>query len=124
MSSTRRTRCGWPDAAARRARQRSMRDLMRRSVVVLACALAACRPAQADDLLDVFRLARANDPVLAAADAARLGTHDLADQARAALLPQASATASIGRERDSGASQPTASSHTTDVPLGVSPVVF
>src|SRR6201994_684551 len=124
MSSTRRTRCGWPDAAARRARQRSMRDLMRRSVVVLACALAACRPAQADDLLDVFRLARANDPVLAAADAARLGTHDLADQARAALLPQASATAAIGRERDSGAAQPTASAHTTDVTLGLSQVVF
>ena len=91
---------------------------------VCACALAACRPAQADDLLDVFRLARANDPVLAAADAARLGTHDLADQARAALLPQASATAAIGRERDSGASQPTAGSHTTDVTLGVSQVVF
>ena len=52
---------------------------------VCACALAACRPAQADDLLDVFRLARANDPVLAAADAARLGTHDLADQARAEI---------------------------------------
>ncbi|MCK9684104.1 TolC family outer membrane protein [Scleromatobacter humisilvae] len=101
-----------------------MRDLMRRSVVVLACALAACRPAQADDLLDVFRLARANDPVLAAADAARLGTHDLADQARAALLPQASATAAIGRERDSGAAQPTASAHTTDVTLGLSQVVF
>ena len=63
----------------------------RRRLAVLACAcalaLSACRPAQADDLLDVFRLARANDPVLAAADAARLGTHDLADQARAALLP-------------------------------------
>ena len=100
----------------------------RRRLAVLACAcalaLAACRPAQADDLLDVFRLARANDPVLAAADAARLGTHDLADQARAALLPQASAAASIGRERDSGASLPTASSHTTDVTLGVSQVVF
>ena len=31
----------------------------------------------------------------------------LADQARAALLPQASATAAIGRERDSGAALPT-----------------
>ena len=97
-------------------------------VVVLACmfagALAACRPACADDLLDVFRLARANDPVLAAADAARLGTYDLADQARAALLPQASVAAAIGRERDSGASLPTANSHTTDVTLGVSQVVF
>jgi outer membrane protein len=101
-----------------------MRELARRLVVLLACALAACRHAQADDLLDVFRLARDNDPVLAAADAQRLGTHDLADQARAALLPQASATAAIGRERDSGAAQPTASAHTTDVTLGVSQVVF
>src|ERR1700759_2642595 len=101
-----------------------MRDGLRRLVVALACALAACRHAQADDLLDVFRLARANDPVLAAADAQRLGTHDLADQARAALLPQASATAAIGRERDSGASQPTLSAHTTDATLGVSQVAF
>jgi outer membrane protein len=103
-----------------------MRDLRRAQVAVLAfaCALAACRHAQADDLLDVWRLARANDPVLAAADALRLGTHDLADQARAALLPQASAAAAIGRERDSGAALPTASAHTTDVTLAVSQVVF
>ena len=72
-----------------------MRDPLRWGVVALVGLLAACRPAQADDLLEVFRLARANDPVLAAADAQRLGTHDLADQARAALLPQASATAAI-----------------------------
>ena len=94
------------------------------ATAAIACALAACRPASADDLLDVYRLARANDPVLATADAQRAGTHDLADQARAALLPQAFATAAIGRERDSGAGQPTASSHTTDVTLGVSQVVF
>ena len=90
----------------------------------LACALCACRPACAEDLLDVWRLARAGDPVLAAADAQRAGTHDLADQARAALLPQASATASIGRERDTGAAQPAAGSHVTDTTLGVSQVVF
>jgi len=101
-----------------------MRDLSRRRLAVLACALAACAGARADDLLDVWRLARANDPVLAAADAQRAGTHDLADQARAALLPQASATAAIGRERDSGAGRATASAHTTDVALGVSQVVF
>lgn len=95
------------------------------ALLALACASAcACAPARADDLLDVYRLARVNDPVLAAADATRAGTHDLADQARAALLPQASATAAIGRERDSGATQPTASSHTSDVTLGVSQVVF
>ena len=102
-----------------------MRDVaLRRQVVALACALAACAPAFADDLLDVWRLARANDPVLAAADALRAGSHDLADQARAALLPQASAAASIGRERDTGGALPAASAHTTDISLGVSQVVF
>ena len=89
----------------------------------LACALVACLPAHADDLLDTWHLARANDPVLAAADAARAGSRDLADQARAALLPQATATAAIGRERDSGAAQPTATSRTTDAALAVSQVV-
>jgi outer membrane protein len=102
-----------------------MRELaMRRHVFACALLVLACVTARADDLLDVYAQARANDPVLAAADAARAGTHDLADQARAALLPQASATAAIGRERDSGAAQPTASSHTTDVTLGVSQVLF
>jgi outer membrane protein len=98
----------------------------RRRAVALACAwfALACVPARADDLLDVYAQARANDPVLAAADAARAGTHDLADQARAALLPQAQAAASAGRERDTGAALPAASSRTTDVTLGVSQVVF
>ncbi len=104
-----------------------MRDAAsRRRVVVLACALLALASAaaRADDLLDVYAQARVNDPVLAAADAVRAGVHDLADQARAALLPQASAAAAIGRERDSGAALPTLSSHTTDVTLGVNQVVF
>ncbi|MFL6697433.1 MAG: TolC family outer membrane protein [Vitreoscilla sp.] len=101
-----------------------MRDLRRRLLVACACALVACAPARADDLLDVWREALANDPVLAAADAARLGVHDLADLARAALLPQASAAAAIGRERDTGAALPAASAHTTDVTLGLSQVVF
>ena len=104
-----------------------MRDAASRlRVVVLACALLALASAaaRADDLLDVYAQARANDPVLAAADAARAGVHDLADQARAALLPQASAAAVIGRERDSGAALPTVSSRATDVTLGVNQVVF
>jgi outer membrane protein len=98
----------------------------RRRTAALACALlaGACVSARADDLLDVYRLARDNDPVLAAADAVRAGAHDLADQARAALLPQAAAAAAIGRERDTGAALPTASAHTTNLALGVSQVVF
>ena len=101
-----------------------MRERARPRVLALALALGLCAPAFADDLLDVWRLALANDPVLAAADAARAGSHDLADQARAALLPQASATAAVGRERDSGAARPLASAHTSDASLGVSQVVF
>ena len=104
-----------------------MRDSgSRRRALALASALlaGAIAPACADDLLDVYRLARANDPVLAAADATRAGTHDLADQARAALLPQASATAAIGRQRDTGGALPAASAHTTDVALGLNQVVF
>ena len=102
-----------------------MRELAARArAIACACALAACVPAFADDLLEVYRLARANDPVLAGADATRAGTHDLADQVRAALLPQAAAAAAIGRERDSGAALPTATSRTTDATLGVSQVVF
>ena len=105
-----------------------MRDAAARTrAIALAGALMgalACAPAFADDLLDVWRLARDNDPVLAAADAQRAGTHDLADQARAALLPQAAATAAIGRERDTGAALPATSAHTTDVALALSQVVF
>jgi outer membrane protein len=90
----------------------------------LACIAFAAMQARADDLLDIYRLARANDPVLASAGATRAGSHDLADQARAALLPQGAATANVGRERDSGASQPTTAGRTTDVALGVTQVVF
>ncbi len=100
-------------------------DLRRCAVAVAwAGALVTCAPAFADDLLQVYGLARANDPVLASADATRAGSHDLADQARAALLPQASATAAIGRQRVNGAALPATSAHTTDVGLGVTQVVF
>jgi len=86
--------------------------------------LAWAGAARADDLLEVYRLARANDPVLAAAEAARAVTHDLTDQARGALLPQASVVASLDHERDSGAAQATASGRTTDNGLSVKQVLF
>ena len=108
-----------------------MRDLAARvrdrtfaSACVVLVAVLSTSPARADDLLDTYRLARANDPVLASADAARAGSHDLADLARAALLPQGSAAASVGRERDSGASQSTIAGRTTGVTLGVTQVLF
>jgi outer membrane protein len=90
-------------------------------------ALAACAFAQfahADDLMDVWRLARDADPVLASAAAARAGGHDVADQARAALLPQAAATVAAGRDRSSGAGQPTVQGRDGDVSLALSQVVF
>jgi len=90
----------------------------------LVLALAASGPARAEGLIDVWREARAHDPVLAAADATRAGVHDLADQARAALRPQAGATAAAGRDRVSGAGQATRDGHDTNVSLAVSQVVF
>ena len=101
-----------------------MRDAAARARAIALVGALMGAPAFADDLLDVWRLARDNDPVLAAADAQRAGTHDLADQARAALLPQAAATAAIGRERDTSAALPATSAHTTDVALALSQVVF
>lgn len=47
--------------------------------------------ASAEDLMDVYREAVANDPVLASADARRLVVAEGVPQARAALLPQLSA---------------------------------
>ncbi|MEX1828469.1 TolC family outer membrane protein [Luteibacter sp. CQ10] len=47
--------------------------------------------AGAEDLLDIYRQAVANDPVLAGADARRLVAAEAVPQARSALLPQLSA---------------------------------
>jgi outer membrane protein len=103
---------------------RAGRRPRREAVGVALALLAFAGAARADDLLDIYRLARARDPVLASADAARAVTHDLSDQARAALLPQASAVATLGRERDSGAAQATVAGRTTDTTLSVTQVVF
>jgi outer membrane protein len=47
--------------------------------------------ASADDLIQVYDLARQNDPVLSGAEAQRLSTGEGVDQATSALLPQISA---------------------------------
>jgi outer membrane protein len=56
-----------------------------------------CLPAvaRAEDLMDIYREAVANDPVLASADARRLVVAEGVPQARAALLPQLSAGLSL-----------------------------
>lgn len=58
-------------------------------------ALACAEPPQ--DLMAVWRLARQSDPVLAAADATRWAQHEGARQARGALLPHASVSATAVR---------------------------
>lgn len=55
--------------------------------------------AQADDLIDVYQLARAADPTLAGAEARKLATDEGVVQARAALLPQLGASAGLSRTR-------------------------
>ena len=65
---------------------------MRLKLLTLAIALAALSPlSHGEDLIDTYREARANDPVLSQADATRLATGEGIDQARALLLPQISA---------------------------------
>ncbi len=78
---------------------------MRLNVLLAAAALALMLPplASAEDLLQVYAQARAQDPTLAAADAARGVQRELAVQARAPLLPQWSANASESRESSDGA---------------------
>ena len=62
---------------------------MRLKLLTLALSLAAVSlPSHGEDLLDAYRQARANDPVLAQADATRLAVHEGVPQARALLLPQ------------------------------------
>ena len=69
---------------------------MRLKLLTVALALAAAPFAShAEDLLDAYRRARANDPVLSQADSTRLATGEGVTQARALLLPQVSAQLSL-----------------------------
>jgi outer membrane protein len=76
---------------------------MRLKLLTLALALAATSlPSHGEDLLDAYQQARANDPVLAQADATRLSTGEGVDQARALLLPQVSAGLTLSQSKSSG----------------------
>lgn len=70
-------------------------------VLALAFALLPATAA-AEDLLQTYELARAGDPQFAAAESGRLATREGAVQARAAMLPQLSGTASLNRSRSEG----------------------
>ncbi len=59
-------------------------------LVVLLVSLAMCHHANAADLLDTFRAAQANDPVFAAARAARQAGQEKLPQGRALLMPSIS----------------------------------
>lgn len=77
---------------------------MSRRPLVLALALALpasalVASAHATDLMQTYELARAGDPQLAAAESDRLSQKEGAVQARAALLPQVSGSASLGRSK-------------------------
>ena len=81
---------------------------MQLKLLTLALALAAVSlPSHGEDLLDAYRDARANDPVLAQADATRLATGEGVPQARAGLLPQIDGSLSLsqtngGQDNQSG----------------------
>jgi len=65
--------------------------------------LSVMATAGAKDLIGVYEDALRNDPVIRAADANRLASHESRPQALAALLPQIFGSASYSRERLSGA---------------------
>lgn len=78
---------------------------MRLKLLSLALALSAISlPSHGEDLLDAYREARANDPVLSQADAQRLSVGENVNQARALLLPQLSAGLSLSQSSSSGSS--------------------
>ncbi|GGA87077.1 membrane protein [Arenimonas soli] len=78
---------------------------MRLSLRPLASAIllaGAAGSVSAADLMDAFQMARESDPVLAAAESQRLATGENVVQARARLLPQISASASLTDSRVRG----------------------
>ncbi|MEO8747236.1 MAG: TolC family outer membrane protein, partial [Rhodanobacter sp.] len=71
---------------------------MRLKLLFLAVALSlTAMPGYGEDLLGAYREARANDPVLAQADATRLATGEGVSQARALLLPQISGALTLSQ---------------------------
>ncbi|MET0505850.1 MAG: TolC family outer membrane protein [Luteibacter sp.] len=73
-----------------------------KSLIVALAMVAAPLASPAEDLLDAYRQARANDPVLSQADASRLATHEDVAQTRALLLPQVDARLSMDQSDAAG----------------------
>ncbi|MCX7514448.1 TolC family outer membrane protein [Frateuria sp. STR12] len=77
---------------------------MRLKLLTLALAVSAISlPSHGEDLLDAYRQARANDPVLSQAEAQRLSVGETVTQTRALLLPQLSARATFSQSSGSSA---------------------
>lgn len=77
-----------------------MKPIRSLSLAVTLALLAATPFAHADDLVQIYKEARASDPQLAGAEATKLATDENIDQARALLLPQIDA--SLGLQRNHG----------------------
>lgn len=78
---------------------------MRLKLLTLALALSAISlPGHGEDLMDAYRQARANDPVLSQAQAQRLAVGETVTQSRALLLPQISGRATFSQSSGADAS--------------------
>jgi outer membrane protein len=81
---------------------------MRLKLLTLALALSATAlPGHGEDLMDAYRQARANDPVLSQAEAQRLAVGEGVVQSRATLLPQLSGRATLTQSSGSSATTTT-----------------
>lgn len=89
----------------------------RLSLALIAALAAVSTCAQAADLAEIYEMARASDPQLAAAESAMLAAGEGVVQARAALLPSLAGTATLG---DSNSS----SSRLTSIPQDDGSLVF
>ncbi|MET0505057.1 MAG: TolC family outer membrane protein [Luteibacter sp.] len=88
---------------------------MRLKLLTVALALAATPFAShAEDLLDAYRQARANDPTLSQVDSNRLATDETVVQSRALLLPQVNAQLGLTQSDQNGPDRDT----TTGTDLG------
>ena len=72
------------------------------ALAVTLALLAVMPTAHADDLVQIYKEARASDPQLAGAEATKLATDENIDQARALLLPQIDASLGLQRSHGSG----------------------
>ena len=97
------------------------------AVFVAALALPLAAAAQVQDLLDAYRLARAGDPVLRAAEANLRSVGEFVVQARAPLLPQAAAGVGLaqthGPDSSVNGTLDSVSVRTRDVSASVSQVL-